>query len=261
MTDRKQWKTGLSIGRLSEESLQRAAAAGLDLVEISCIKDDDPANWELVPEWEKKTGVKAWSCHLPFRWKAPVADPATFNEEYWQQTLSLDVPLIEGCGRAGIKYIVIHPSLEPYKDEEREDRMRAAITHLGILSDICKKNGCVLCIEDLPRTCLGRDGDEMLRFMESNPDLRICFDVNHLLRDDHVEFVKKVGKYIVTTHISDYDFIDERHQFPMQGQINWRKLQAALELADYTGPFLYETMPMGHTWADVKKNHNMLKDL
>ena len=49
MTDRKMWKTGLSIGRVSEDALRRAAQAGLDLVEISCI--DDPANWEKVPEW------------------------------------------------------------------------------------------------------------------------------------------------------------------------------------------------------------------
>ncbi len=261
MTDRKMWKTGLSIGTCSDDALQRAAKAGLDLVEVCAIKDGDASNWKKVPQWEKESGVKVWSFHLPFRWKDPVADPATFDEEAWQQTLSLDIPLIEGCGEAGIKHLVIHPSLEPYKPEEREARMQAAIEHLGILSDIAKKNGCVLCVEDIPRTCLGNCSDEMLRFMESNSDLRICFDVNHLLKENHAEFVRKVGKYIVTTHISDYDFIDERHQFPMQGQINWRMLQSALELADYTGPFMYETMPLGHTWADVKPNHEYLKNL
>ena len=262
MTDRKQWKTGLSIGRLSEESLQRAADAGLDLVEISCIKDDDPANWALVPEWEKKTGVKAWSCHLPFGWSTGRwADPTADAPEHWQETLDKDVPLIEGCGRAGIKYIVIHPSREPFKDEDREKYMNLAIERLKILSDICKKNGCVLCIEDLPRTCLGRDSDEMLRFMETNPDLRICFDVNHLLREGHVDFVKKVGKWMVTTHISDYDFTDEKHWFPMDGKIDWKELQAALEEVDYNGPFLYETMPKEYTWADVKPNHEKLKNL
>lgn len=261
MTDRKMWKTGLSIGRVSEDALRRAAQAGLDLVEISCI--DDPANWEKVPEWEAKTGVKVWSFHLPFSWwgSHPHADPTAADPVHWQETLDQDIPLIEGCGKAGIKYMVIHPSREPFKDEEREFYMQVAIDHLRVLSDVCKKNGCVLCIEDIPRTCLGRDADEMLRFMETNPDLRICFDVNHLLREDHAEFVKKVGKYIVTTHISDYDFKDEKHWFPMQGEINWRMLQSALELADYTGPFLYETMPMGHTWADVKKNHDYLKNL
>ena len=261
MTDRKMWKSGLSIGQISEKALENAAAAGLDLVEISGI--DDVANWEKIPEWEKKTGVKVWSFHLPFRWwgPSPWSDPTATDPARWQETLDWCVPFIEGCGKAGVKHMVIHPSREPFKDEEREAYMKVAIEHLTVLSDICKKNGCVLCIEDLPRTCLGRDSDEMLRFMEAIPDARICFDVNHLLREDHAEFVKKVGKWIVTTHISDYDFIDERHQFPMQGQINWRMLQSALELADYTGPFLYETMPMGHTWADVKKNHEYLKNL
>ncbi len=261
MTDRKQWKTGLSIGCVSEEALERAAAAKLDLVEICAI--DDPANWEKIPEWEKKTGVKVWSFHLPFRWWGPTpwADPTSTNPEVWKQTLDQYNSMIEGCGRAGVKYIVVHPSREPFKDEERETYMQVAIEHLGIISDICKKNGCVLCVEDLPRTCLGRDGAEMLRFMESNPDLRIVFDVNHLLKDSHTDFIKKVGKYIVTTHISDYDFVDERHWFPMDGQIDWKTLQADLEQADYTGPFLYETMPAGYTWADVKTNHEALKNL
>lgn len=262
MTDRKMWKTGLSFGLLTEEKLEKAAAVvGLDMVEISGI--DDPSNWGKVPEWEAKTGVKVWSLHLPFKWRGehPYADPTTTDAEIWQETLDRDIPLIEGCGKAGIKHLVIHPSREPFKDDEREKYMQVAIEHLGILSDICKKNGCILCLEDLPRTCLGRDSDEMLRFMESNPDLRICFDVNHLLRENHAEFVKKVGKYIVTTHISDYDFVDEKHWLPMQGQINWRMLQSALELADYNGPFMYEAILMGHTWADVKKNHDYLKNL
>jgi len=261
MTDRKMWKTGLSFGAVSEQKLYIAAVAGLDLVEISGI--DDPANWSKIPEWEKKTGVKAWSFHLPSRSpnNPPVADPATFDAEGWKQTLEQDTKWIKCCGQGGVKHMVIHPSIEPYKEEEREARLQIAIEHLGILSDICKKNGCILCVENIPRTCLGRDSSEMLRMMESNSDLRICFDVNHLLREDHVQFVKTVGKYIVTTHISDYDFIDERHWFPMQGEINWRALQSALELADYKGPFLYETMPMGHTWADVKKNHDYLKSL
>ena len=51
MTDRKTWKTGLSFGMVTEEKLMKAAAAGLDLVEINGI--DDPANWEKVPEWER----------------------------------------------------------------------------------------------------------------------------------------------------------------------------------------------------------------
>jgi len=257
MTDRKMWKTGLSFGAVSEAKLKKAAIDGLDLVEINGI--DDPANWEKIPQWEKESGVKVWSVHLPF---GPVYpdDP----DEKWDGFLSVHKALIEGGGIAGIPYMVIHASGEHRElasPETREIRMQRSIAHLSALSDFCKANGCTLCVEVLPRTCLGNCSDEIQRIMDSNPDLRLCFDVNHLLKEDHVEFVKKVGKYAVTTHISDYDFIDEKHWFPLQGQINWRALQSALELADYTGPFLYETMPMGHTWADVRKNHELLKNL
>ncbi|MBO5213399.1 MAG: sugar phosphate isomerase/epimerase [Clostridia bacterium] len=262
MTDRKLWKTGISIRTLSEAEMKKVADAGLDLMEIHG-NIDDPANWEKVPEWEKKYGIKIWSFHLPFKWwrERPYADPTSDDPEIWQETLDWMVPIIEGCGKAGIKYMVIHPSREPFAEEDREKYMQIAIDHLKILSDICKKNGCILCVENLPRTCLGRDSDEMLRFMETNPDLRICFDTNHLLRGSHEDFINKVGKYIVTTHISDYDFVDERHWLPMQGQIDWKKLQEMLEAIDFPGPFMYEAWPKGEAWEIVKQNHDALKEL
>lgn len=99
----------------------------------------------------------------------------------------------------------------------------------------------------------------MLRIMESNSDLRICFDVNHLIKETHREFVKKVGRYIATTHISDYDFIDERHWPPMKGQIPWGEVQSALEEVDYNGPFIYEAE--GMDWGDYRSNHEALKKL
>lgn len=260
MTDRKMWKTGLSFGVVTEAKLMKAAADGLDLVEITGI--DDPANWEKIPEWEKASGVKVWSIHLPFSGAGAVRpdDP----DGMWESYLPIHKALIEGGGKAGIKYMVIHASGE---DPElrfaptREARMQRVLRHLSALSDFCKANGSTLCVEVLPRFCIGNCAEEIERIISYNPDIRLCFDVNHLLKESHVDFIKKVGKYAVTTHISDYDFIDERHQFPMQGQINWRELQSALEQADYAGPFLYETMPMGHTWADVRKNHEYLKNL
>ena len=261
MTDRKQWKTGLSIGRASEESLQHAADAGLDLVEISCIQDDDPANWALVPECEKKTGVKVWSIHLPFGRGAYRPDD---TDENWESFLPVHKALIDGGGVAGIKHMVIHASgedVELRSPETREVRFQRALRHLSDLSDYCKAHGSTLCVEVLPRFCIGNCSDEIQRIMEYNPDIRLCFDVNHLLKESHTEFVKKVGKYAVTTHISDYDFVDEKHWFPMEGNIDWNEVQTALEQADYTGPFLYEVAFTGHVWEDVKPNHEKLKTL
>ncbi len=257
MTDRKMWKTGLSIGAADEGWFQALATTGIEVLEIAD-SEVEPINPKNLRKWASEYGIQLWSCHLPF---TGTIDPATTNKEIWENTYKEDKRQIELCGEAGVKYMVIHPSNEPFTPENREEHLQASMEHLGILSDLCKKNGVVLAVENLPRTCLGNCADEMLRIMESNSDLRICFDVNHLLKENHAEFVRKVGQYIVTTHISDYDFIDEKHWFPMQGQIDWRMVQSALELADYSGPFLYETMPMGVKWTDYRENHEYLKHL
>lgn len=257
MTDRKMWKTGLSIGGADEGWFEVLKNVKIDLVEIADTPEC-PINPKDLRKWSEEYGVELWSCHLPF---TGTIDPASKREDIWENTYKEDKRIIEICGEAGLKYMVIHPSNEPFTPENREEHLQITIEHLGILSDICKKNGVTLAVENLPRTCLGNCADEMLRIMKSNSDLRICFDVNHLLQENHADFVKKVGEYIVTTHISDYDFVNEKHWFPMQGQINWRMVQSALELANYNGPFLYETMPMGIQWSDYRKNHEFLKNL
>ena len=51
----------------------------------------------------------------------------------------------------------------------------------------------------------------MLELISADERLVICFDTNHLLSEDPVEFIHKCGHKIVTLHVSDYDFIDEKH--------------------------------------------------
>ena len=93
------------------------------------------------------------------------------------------------------------------------------------------------------RISLENTADEMLELVSADPRLRVCFDVNHLCLEfgcDHREFVEKLGHLIETTHMSDYDFIDERHFFPGYGQIDWQEVIELLENAGYCGPFLSE---------------------
>lgn len=44
----------------------------------------------------------------------------------------------------------------------------------------------------------------------------------------------------MTVHISDYDYVDERHWLPGEGKINWSDMMDALDDVGYTGTFLYE---------------------
>lgn len=278
MSDRRQWPVGLSCGSLSPAKMRRAANAKLDCIEINDI--DEGLYWKDVPRWESSIGVEVRSYHLPFVWPrdgVPAANPATLDPDEWETAKLNYVPRIErAAGDGGVGIFVVHPSLEPnpVSGPEREALLEASIEHLSFLSDVCKKHGAVLAVEDLPRTCLGNTDVELRRIMDANSDFRVCFDVNHLLQGDHVSFIKLLGDRIVTTHISDYDFIDERHLFPREarwihwcnvaawGQIDWGTLQRTLEEVDYTGAFMYETDMEGHPeWLDVYANRQSLLGL
>ena len=258
MTDRRSWKTGLSVGTLSEAALEKAAAAGIEVVEFSGIEEG--ADWKKAPAWSKATGVDVWSVHLPFDWNVPI-DPSGWDPDWWKKCRDADTELIKKASEAGAKIAVIHASLERISAYFRRSLLCAAAVHLAVLSEICGQNGMTLAVEVLPRTCLGNCADELLGFIQAAPEIRVCFDVNHLLKESHSEFIKKTAPYIITTHISDYDFEDEKHWMPMQGKIDWKQLQSDLEAADYSGPFLYEIDRGGVDWADVKKNHEQLKML
>jgi len=55
-----------------------------------------------------------------------------------------------------------------------------------------------------------------------------------------VDFIRKVGKKIITTHVSDYNFINEQHWLPGEGENDWQAIYQALQEVGYTDVWLYE---------------------
>ena len=94
-------------------------------------------------------------------------------------------------------------------------------------------------------------------------------DVNHLLFEPHAEFLKALGGKIATVHISDYDFVNERHWLPLEGNIDWAELMKGLDDIGYNGAFMYEvprtaaniTREAPLVPADYVNNHNKLLEI
>lgn len=241
MTDYRQWKTAIATKLTDLEFYRHLKACDIDGIELSVPCDlcnDIP--WEDVRKNADAAGIEIFSYHLPFSQKVHIAAP---DEAYRLEMVGLLKELIEKACAIGIRRFVIHPSTEPIADEERSAHMAASKRSLAELAQFADERGAVLCVEDLPRTCLGHTVDEMLELLSADDRLRVCFDVNHLLTaygSTHREFVEKLGPRIVTVHMSDYDFVDEKHFFPGYGLIDWKEVVELLEAADYPGPFLYE---------------------
>ena len=165
--------------------------------------------------------------------------------------------LLAAAGDAGVGLAVIHPSGEPYAEADRPARLAAAIDTIGKINEAAERAGVTLCLENLPRTCLCRTSDEMLRFLEAIPALRVVFDTNHSLTQPNVAYIRAVGDKIVTLHVSDYDFIDEKHWLPLEGKNDWPAILKALEEVNYAGRFLYE-LRAGYTYAQIAENYRTL---
>ena len=250
---------------LDEVSFASLAKAGIDCIEISLYYTKHPEiDFAETARLSKEYGVALWSYHLPF---APpdVLDIASVDEGVRRRTVDHWGELIRKGAEIGIRTFVVHPSSEPKCDggEGREREMCASMTSLAALAEIAAREGGVIAVEDLPRTCLGRSAEEIARLISADDRLRVCFDTNHLLIDNNLNFIDKLGDKIVTLHVSDYDFVDEKHWLPGEGKNDWREILAALCRVGYTGPWMYElglkapatiTRERDLTIADFKAN-------
>ena len=261
MTDRKLWRTGASAcfaGKMDESVLEAYAKAEVKSTELS-FKDAyfDEIEWDKLPLWMKNTGTEVWSIHLPFA--RDNLNIAYIDNEVCKATMIRHKELISRAGNAGLKVVVVHPSSEPIPDENRKLLLDRSAENLGKLCEYAKEYGMQVAVEDLPRTCLGNCKEDILYLLSQNPDLRVCFDTNHLLKETNEAFVRAVGDKIITLHVSDYDFIDEKHVFPGDGLIDWKALQGELEAVNYNGPFMYELNPKDQdgrrTLEDLRANH------
>ena len=221
---------------LTDESFREMVAAGIGALEISQSSYDD-FDFDNAKALAEKYGVKLWSLHLPFGGPYNPADRDPANRKF---TLEQDQKIIARAVEAGITRFVVHPSCEPNEPETREEKIRYSMEILSALADFAAERGAVMAVENLPRTCLGNRAEELKRIISVNDKLRVCFDFNHSLGEDNSAYIKLLGDKIITTHVSDYDLIDERHWLPGEGKVDWVEMITLMEQADYQGVWMYE---------------------
>ncbi len=264
--------TSLCVTReLSREALQSLKDNGIECAELSFNFDyymnkiDFPETAAAYGELAKEVGVELYSLHLPF---SKNLDISTANKECRAWVLYTNRTLIKAAAAAGIKVIVLHPSSEPITDEERPERIRLSREYIIKLREECDKYGMRLAVENLPRTCLCNTSDEMIELLDGT-GAYVVFDTNHSLCETSVEYLRNLvdhGVKVISLHISDYDFIDERHRLPGDGVNDWPGILAELERGGYDGPLMHEVgyKPLDRditSVADVAKSIEWLKSL
>ncbi len=247
----------------TDANMARIPAAGIWWVEVTC-----NSFWRNIPEaeWEWRArnirkligdyGLKVWSCHLPY---SGTMDISVLDDAKRAANVELFKRMIRLCGELyKPQRLVLHPSSEPIGDAERPQRLANAKASIRELAPVAKEIGAVLCVENLPRTCLGRVTAEMKELIADTPDVMVTFDVNHLLIESHEKYFDELGDRIGNVHMSDYDRVDERHALPGNGVIDWPFVHWRLRLSGYNGIFMHEVKAAAGKPADLPKRYNEL---
>lgn len=229
-------RVGFSLHRnITEDTFAAIGAAGLSTVEINGTDHD----FDAFGLWARRHGVTLWSRHLPYTPFGEMDISLSGKEVRQRLAARLEELIREGAG-AGIRTFVLHPSTPITEDLPRQERKQNAMEILDRMAEVAHREGAVIAVEDMILSCIGNSSAELEELISVNDKLRVCFDVNHLFNDTHKAFVERLGSRIVHTHISDYDFVEERHWFPGEGKICWPEVYSALTNAGYTGVWNYE---------------------
>jgi len=237
------WKLGTYWYHKDPVSLAELKDAGIACIELNLdYMDPDQVKtlhsfYDGQVQQAKQLGIELWSVHIPFGGKWNIAQ---LDDAAYEAAIEANSFVIEWASQWGARVVVIHPSAEPIRTEEREAMFECSVAAIRRLSEHAAALGLKLAVEDLPRTCLGNTTAETAALIAEAPHAVVCCDTNHLLTEKPEDFIRTIGGRIATLHVSDYDGIDEKHWLPGQGIVNWPEVIQALIETGYDGPFMME---------------------
>ena len=226
-------------------------------LEFSHVDRITPEEGKVIGDLARKIGFDTWSIHSEH---LNVGDTL---EHY----LEVQKHEAEVCAALGCQVMVCHlPNLVPYVDFERD------LDVIGKVADLTHANGIKLAVE----TCFypdensktNSDADLVIQVVETldREDVGINLDTGHCLigqsgrnpetlekmlsgeiEQNIPALVKRIGKKLFTTHLQDNFGLNDDHQAPGFGYIDWETLIPAILETGYQGPLMMEL-----TGASVK---------
>lgn len=195
-------------------------------------------------EHSKSVGIGFELCHLPYLFGSHHSEDTyrAFNVEV---NNAIDAAKIIGAG-----YAVIHPNTDsvPKKDFDRAAYYDIVMKHLSPVVEYANRVGVNVVVENMRliggpvlahRYC--QDPDELCDIADAL-GVGVCWDFGHanISGVKQSEGLSYVGKRLKSVHVNDNMGVDDDHQPPFIGNIDWADAARGLDMIGYRGLFNYE---------------------
>ena len=251
-------KFGFSIGQKFDGPLPVLVENGLNYLEVGLRLITSEREFlkdalDFVSEEQKRLGFEVRTAHLPF---SAGYDLSVLDEDARKQAIENQKEAIEFSKHLGYSIVVLHPDTGKVAEEDYEKRHEALIESLKEFAPWCKEKGIKIAVENLTQVSSVQTSGALVNIIEKSgcDNIGICFDVNHLFKETHRDFIKTAGKYILTMHTTDNDGELEKHWFPGDGVINWKELFELLDEIGYDSTMICEC-------ASILSNPNYPQEL
>lgn len=157
---------------------------------------------------------------------------------------------IVGAKLLGASWIVAHPSSKVREGRIAPKTHEENVRFFKRYAEFARETGIGIAVENMWGTAgngvrhYAVDPEELLRLIEAVDceNVRICWDAEHgsIEKLDQEKVLKRLGKYIVATHISDETGINNIHILPYLGHMDWEPLLRTFAEIGYDGTFDFE---------------------
>ncbi|MHC4871132.1 MAG: TIM barrel protein [Planctomycetota bacterium] len=232
-------------GLIPEKHIPMLAEKGFKLIELSCYRKQYAYLWDDSNMLDKlikacaDNEVTIWSIHPPENEELLGTDNTSRKEN-----LDMLRHFAELSSRLGATCMPIHLwSTTRSLQETEENNVLGDI--LKELDEICLQYNVTLCLETLRSNVSKVSNAELMNIIKTRSvNLGMVIDSGHShISGDLHEITAQAGSLAKNLHLHENDGINDLHQVPGSGGIDWARFAENLKQGGYKGPITYE---IGH---------------
>ena len=173
-------------------------------------------------------------------------DLASPDDDVRARDIDTVVSCFEPFAELGGFASILHPSRGDVRAGETQTRIDAFRRSLDTLTARAEQLGIRLACENLqhkgePRPLCRME--DLRRVVDEYPEtVGICLDTGHANNNglDPADEARIAGDRLIALHLQDTDALEDRHWPPGLGNINWRRVGAALTEIGFDGAWTFE---------------------